>query len=111
MREKVSEHIQRILNTLPKNPGVYRYYNDEGQILYVGKAKNLKNRVKSYFTSKVFGKTKVLVNKIADIKLIIVPTEQDALLLENNLIKKYRPPYNILLNTKVTMKPSIHVHE
>ena len=102
MREKVSEHIQRILNTLPKNPGVYRYYNDEGQILYVGKAKNLKNRVKSYFTSKVFGKTKVLVNKIADIKLIIVPTEQDALLLENNLIKKYRPPYNILLKDDKT---------
>ena len=102
MREKVSEHIQRILNTLPKNPGVYRYYNDEGKILYVGKAKNLKNRVKSYFTGKVFGKTKVLVNKIADIKLIIVPTEQDALLLENNLIKKYRPPYNILLKDDKT---------
>ncbi|MDG1516993.1 MAG: excinuclease ABC subunit UvrC [Flavobacteriales bacterium] len=102
MRKKVSEHIQRILNTLPKNPGVYRYYNDEGKILYVGKAKNLKNRVKSYFTGKVFGKTKVLVNKIADIKLIIVPTEQDALLLENNLIKKYRPPYNILLKDDKT---------
>ncbi len=102
MREKVSEHIQRILNTLPKNPGVYRYYSDEGKILYVGKAKNLKNRVKSYFTGKVFGKTKVLVNKIADIKLIIVPTEQDALLLENNLIKKYRPPYNILLKDDKT---------
>ena len=69
MREKVSEHIQNILSTLPNNPGVYRYYNDKGEILYVGKAKNLKNRVKSYFTGSVFGKTKVLVKKIADIKL------------------------------------------
>ena len=102
MREKVSEHIQGILNTLPSNPGVYRYYNDERGILYVGKAKNLKNRVKSYFTGNVFGKTKVLVSKITDIKLIIVPTEQDALLLENNLIKKYRPPYNILLKDDKT---------
>ena len=102
MREKVSEHIQSILSTLPNNPGVYRYYNDKGEILYVGKAKNLKNRVKSYFTGSVFGKTKVLVKKIADIKLIIVPTEQDALLLENNLIKKYRPPYNILLKDDKT---------
>tara|TARA_R110002049_G_scaffold37208_1_gene117526 strand:- start:85575 stop:87365 length:1791 start_codon:yes stop_codon:yes gene_type:complete len=86
------------LQTLPNSPGVYQYYDDEGVILYVGKAKNLKKRVSSYFTkTHDNGKTRVLVKKIADIKHIVVATETDALLLENNLIKKYKPRYNVLL--------------
>ena len=86
------------LKTLPNQPGVYQYYDKEGVIIYVGKAKNLKKRVSSYFTKKhEYGKTKVLVKKIADIKHIVVDTETDALLLENNLIKKYQPRYNVLL--------------
>ncbi len=86
------------LKTLPNAPGVYQYFDAEGNILYVGKAKNLKKRVSSYFT-KVHesGKTRVLVKKIVKIKHIVVSTETDALLLENNLIKKYKPRYNILL--------------
>ena len=87
-----SEHIQHIIRTLPDNPGVYQYYDSEGKIIYVGKAKNLKKRVSSYFNKDQYenGKTQVLVKKIADIKYIIVDTEIDALLLENNLIKKYQ---------------------
>ncbi|SFN44317.1 Excinuclease ABC subunit C [Bizionia echini] len=86
------------LKTLPNEPGVYQYYDSEGKILYVGKAKNLKKRVTSYFTkTHDSGKTRVLVKKIASIKHIVVNTETDALLLENNLIKKYRPRYNVLL--------------
>ncbi len=86
------------LKTLPNEPGVYQYYDSEGKILYVGKAKNLKKRVSSYFTkTHDSGKTRVLVKKIASIKHIVVNTETDALLLENNLIKKYRPRYNVLL--------------
>ena len=86
------------LKTLPNEPGVYQYYDKEGSIIYVGKAKNLKKRVSSYFTKKhEYGKTKVLVKKIADIKHIVVDTETDALLLENNLIKKHKPRYNVLM--------------
>jgi len=86
------------LKTLPNAPGVYQYFDDQGTILYVGKAKNLKKRVTSYFTKHHdYGKTKVLVKKIASIKHIVVQTETDALLLENNLIKKYQPRYNVLL--------------
>ncbi|MCX7546409.1 excinuclease ABC subunit UvrC [Xanthomarina sp. F1114] len=86
------------LKTLPNEPGVYQYFDANGVILYVGKAKNLKKRVSSYFTKNhENGKTKVLVKKIADIKHIVVNTETDALLLENNLIKKHRPRYNVLL--------------
>ena len=86
------------LKTLPHQPGVYQYYDKEGRIIYVGKAKNLKKRVSSYFTKNHdYGKTRVLVKKIADIKHIVVDTETDALLLENNLIKKYQPRYNVLL--------------
>jgi excinuclease ABC subunit C len=86
------------LKTLPNAPGVYQYYDAEGKILYVGKAKNLKKRVSSYFTkTHDYGKTKVLVKKIASIKHIVVATETDALLLENNLIKKFQPRYNVLL--------------
>ncbi len=86
------------LSTLPENPGVYQFYDDDEKILYVGKAKNLKKRVSSYFTKNhEYGKTRVLVKKIRSVKHIVVPTESDALLLENNLIKKYRPRYNVLL--------------
>ncbi|ULC59928.1 excinuclease ABC subunit UvrC [Flaviramulus sp. BrNp1-15] len=86
------------LKTLPNQPGVYQYYDKEGAIIYVGKAKNLKKRVSSYFTKNHDnGKTRVLVKKIADIKHIVVDTETDALLLENNLIKKYQPRYNVML--------------
>ncbi|MDP5230434.1 MAG: excinuclease ABC subunit UvrC [Cellulophaga sp.] len=90
--------LQLQLSTLPENPGVYQFYDVEDKILYVGKAKNLKKRVSSYFTKNHdTGKTRVLVKKIRAIKHIVVPTESDALLLENNLIKKYRPRYNVLL--------------
>jgi excinuclease ABC subunit C len=86
------------LNTLPHSPGVYQFYDGEGKILYVGKAKNLKKRVGSYFTkTHEYGKTRLMVKKIRSLKHIVVPTESDALLLESNLIKKYRPRYNVLL--------------
>ncbi|MFX0556278.1 excinuclease ABC subunit UvrC [Maribacter sp. CXY002] len=86
------------LSTLPNSPGVYQFYDSKETILYVGKAKNLKKRVSSYFTKNhEYGKTRVLVKKIVTIKHIVVPTESDALLLENNLIKEYRPRYNVLL--------------
>jgi len=91
------------LKTLPNLPGVYQYYDKDDTILYVGKAKNLKKRVASYFTKNhEYGKTKVLVKKIASVKHIVVDTESDALLLENSLIKKYRPRYNILLKDDKT---------
>jgi len=94
----MTEALQLQLKTLPTNPGVYQYYDKEGKLLYVGKAKNLKKRVSSYFTKNhEYGKTRVLVKKIASIKHIIVATETDALLLENNLIKKYQPRYNVML--------------
>lgn len=91
------------IQTLPNNPGVYQYYDKEGKILYVGKAKNLKKRVSSYF-NKVHnnGKTNVMVRKIIEIKHIVVKSEQDALLLENNLIKKLQPRYNVLLRDDKT---------
>src|SRR5574343_1909239 len=91
------------IQTLPDNPGVYQYYDKEGKILYVGKAKNLKKRVQSYFTKNHDNyKTSVLVKKIVTIKHIVVPTETDALLLENNLIKKLQPRYNVLLRDDKT---------
>ncbi len=90
--------IEIQLSTLPDNPGVYQFYDVDDKILYVGKAKNLKKRVASYFNKNhAYGKTRVMVKKIMAIKHIVVPTESDALLLENNLIKKYRPRYNVLL--------------
>lgn len=89
--------------TFPTNPGVYQYFDKDGKILYVGKAKNLKNRVSSYFRQKHDNrKTQILVNKIDEIKYIITETEYDALLLENNLIKQYSPRYNILLKDDKT---------
>lgn len=96
-----------IVHNLPECPGCYQYLNDAGTIIYVGKAKNLKRRVSSYFNKdQKSAKTRVLVSKIRDIKYVVVSTEQDALLLENNLIKKYRPRYNILLKDDKTY-PSI----
>jgi excinuclease ABC subunit C len=97
-------HVQTLLKLLPDKPGVYQYYDSEGKILYVGKAKSLKKRVSSYFNKEHFenGKTRVLVSKIVDIKTIVVDTELDALLLENNLIKKYLPRYNVLLKDDKT---------
>ena len=91
------------IQTLPDNPGVYQYYDKEGKILYVGKAKNLKKRVSSYF-NKIHdtAKTNVMVRKIVTIKHIVVPTESDALLLENNLIKTLQPRYNVLLRDDKT---------
>ena len=86
------------LSSLPTSPGVYQFYDSNDGILYVGKAKNLKKRVSSYFNKNhEYGKTRVLVKKISSIKHIVVPTESDALLLENNLIKELRPRYNVLL--------------
>jgi len=98
------DKIQPIIKSLPDSPGVYRYYDEQGQIIYVGKAKSLKKRVSSYFNRDVqhSGKIKVLVAKIADIQVIVVDTEIDALLLENNLIKKYQPRYNALLKDDKT---------
>lgn len=90
--------IELQLNTLPQSPGVYQFFDGDGKILYVGKAKDLKKRVTSYFTkTHDNGKTRVMVRKIRSLKHIVVPTESDALLLENNLIKKYQPRYNVLL--------------
>lgn len=92
-----TEKVDRILKNLPDKPGCYQFYDAEGKIIYVGKAKSLKKRVSSYFTKQKYdsGKTAVLVRKIADIKPILVETEYDAQLLENSLIKKYQPRYNI----------------
>ena len=99
-----NSNVSQLVAALPDNPGVYQYYDASGKIIYVGKAKNLKKRVSSYFNKEhqLSGKTQVLVSKIADIKYIVVDSELDALLLENNLIKKYQPRYNILLKDDKT---------
>ncbi len=98
-----NSNIENLIKTLPDKPGVYQYFDKDGRILYVGKAKNLKKRVASYFTkSHQSGKVRVLVKKISDIKFIVTETELDALLLENNLIKKYQPRYNIQLKDDKT---------
>lgn len=95
---KPNAYIDGILKSLPESPGVYQYFNSDGTIIYVGKAKNLKRRVNSYFNKEHESyKTKMLVSNIADLKYIVVKSEQDAFLLENNLIKRYQPHYNILL--------------
>ena len=99
----MSTSLEIQLKTLPDSPGVYQYYDKQDNILYVGKAKNLKKRVGSYFTkSHENAKTRILVQKIVSIKHIVVTTETDALLLENNLIKKYQPRYNIMLKDDKT---------
>lgn len=103
-REKYFSHLDSIVRNLPHKPGVYQYFDEKNRIIYVGKAKDLKKRVSSYFTkiNSVSGKVQMLVRRIADIKYIVVETEQDALLLENNLIKKYRPHYNVALKDDKT---------
>ena len=108
-REKLDAYLKGIVLNLPDSPGCYQYLNDEGEIIYVGKAKNLKRRVYSYFSKDHQSrKTAMLVSKIRDIKYIVVNTEEDALLLENNLIKRYKPHYNVLLKDDKTY-PSICV--
>ncbi|MBR2233565.1 MAG: excinuclease ABC subunit UvrC [Prevotella sp.] len=107
--EKRLEYLKGIVRRLPEKPGSYQFYDEEHTIIYVGKAKNLKNRVSSYFHTEVDRfKTKVLVSKIHDISYTVVNTEEDALLLENSLIKKYNPRYNVLLKDGKTY-PSICV--
>ena len=109
-KEEKSErdvYLKNIVNNLPETPGCYQYLNNEGMIIYVGKAKNLKRRVSSYFNKEQQSlKTKLLVAKIADIRYIVVNSEADALLLENNLIKQHQPRYNVLLKDDKTY-PSI----
>jgi excinuclease ABC subunit C len=103
MSSNTNASVLQLVASLPELPGVYQYYDVDGTILYVGKAKNLKKRVSSYFSREPEnGKTRVLVRKIADIRHIVVDTEEDALLLENNLIKKYQPKYNVLLKDDKT---------
>ena len=105
--EKRLAHLKDIVSRLPDKPGSYQFYDDTNTIIYVGKAKNLKSRVSSYFHTEVDRfKTKVLVSKIFDISYTVVNTEEDALLLENSLIKKYNPRYNVLLKDGKTY-PSI----
>ena len=102
-------YLKSIVSSLPEKPGTYQYYDSEHTIIYVGKAKNLKNRVSSYFHKEVDRfKTKVLVSKIHDITYTVVNTEEDALLIENQLIKQYKPKYNVLLKDGKTY-PSICV--
>ena len=108
-REKLNTYLKGIVLNLPDNPGCYQYLNENGEIIYVGKAKNLKRRVYSYFSKEHQSrKTAMLVSKIRDIKYVVVNTEEDALLLENNLIKRYKPHYNVLLKDDKTY-PSICV--
>ncbi|MBL7892759.1 MAG: excinuclease ABC subunit UvrC [Bacteroidia bacterium] len=99
-----SDYIQSILQSIPDKPGIYQYYDEEGKLLYIGKAKNLKKRVSSYFNRDQHenNKTAVMVKKIRDINFIIVSTELDALLLENSLIKKHQPRYNVMLKDDKT---------
>ena len=103
---KKNPYLQSIVENLPETPGCYQYLNKEGTVIYVGKAKHLKRRVSQYFQKEHTGKTRVLVSQIADIRYVVVKTEEDALLLENNLIKKYKPRYNVLLKDDKTY-PSI----
>ncbi len=99
-----SDHLRAQIQTLPSNPGVYRFYDDTGRLIYVGKAKNLKNRVTSYFSQEHahYGKTRVMVKNIRDIQYIVVNSEMEALLLENSLIKQHQPKYNINLKDDKT---------
>lgn len=108
-RTKIDEYLKGIVLSLPDSPGCYQYLNEKGVIIYVGKAKNLKRRVSSYFNNpKQTYKTQFLVPKIRDIRYIVVDTEEDALLLENKLIKKYKPHYNVLLKDDKTY-PSLAI--
>ena len=99
---ELPEIVKTKLAALPNKPGVYRYFDKNGTLIYVGKAKNLKRRVSSYFQKEQTGKTRVLVSKIADLEYSIVDTEAEALLLENTMIKQYKPRYNIMLKDDKT---------
>ena len=99
---ELPEIVKQKLAVLPNKPGVYRYFDKNGTLIYVGKAKNLKRRVSSYFNKEQFGKTRVLVSKIADLEYSIVDSESEALLLENTMIKQYKPRYNIMLKDDKT---------
>lgn len=108
-RQKLDEYLRGIVRSLPELPGSYQYYDDEGTIIYVGKAKKLKSRVSSYFLkNQQSEKTRILVSKIRNITYSVVKTEEDALLLENELIKRYKPRYNVLLKDDKTY-PSIAI--
>lgn len=98
----MNDKINTILKTIPTSPGVYQYFDERGEIIYVGKAKNLKRRVSSYFNKEQTGKTRLLVSKIADIRFTVVGSEAEAFLLENNFIKQYKPRYNIMLKDDKT---------
>ena len=101
--KSLKDDIQNSLKVLPKNPGIYKFIDAKGVIIYIGKAKNLKSRVQSYFSGKQESfKTKMLVKSISKIQTIIVQLESDALLLENNLIKTHQPKYNVLLKDDKT---------
>lgn len=102
--KEIPTYLKTIIQNIPDSPGCYQYYDQEGTIIYVGKAKNLKRRVSSYFTKNHHDspKTRILVSKIRDIKYIVVDTEEDTLLLENNLIKEFQPRYNVLLKDDKT---------
>ena len=98
-----TDHIQAILERMPHEPGVYQHFDGDGKLLYIGKAKNLKKRVASYFTKQDHnGKTQLLVKKIRDVQWIVTASEADALLLENNMIKEHKPIYNIQLKDDKT---------
>ena len=103
MMNEQNENIKEFVNNMPDQPGIYQFFDRKDTIIYIGKAKNLKKRVSSYFTkTQVSSKTRHLIQRIASIKYIVVETEQDALILENNLIKKYKPKYNIQLKDDKT---------
>ena len=91
------EELKNIAHNLPDDPGVYRFYDKAGKIIYVGKAKSLRKRVSSYFGKSHVGKTKVMVSRVAEIQHTVVESESEALLLENNLIKRHQPRYNVLM--------------
>ena len=112
MNEEILEYIKTILAVMPEKPGCYEYFDEKGTIIYVGKAKNLKRRVSSYFNKQQdSNKTRVLVKQIRDIKYFVVDTEQDALLLENSLIKQYHPRYNVLLKDDKTYQSIVVKNE
>lgn len=107
--QALTDYLKGIVLNLPETPGCYQYLDETGTIIYVGKAKNLKRRVSSYFNKEqASNKTRLLVTKIRDIRYVVVKTEEDALLLENNLIKRYKPRYNVLLKDDKTY-PSIAI--
>lgn len=110
--ENIDDYLKGIVNNMPASPGCYQYLDETGTIIYVGKAKNLKNRVSSYFNkNQQTRKTRLLVEKIRDIRYIVVKTEEDALLLENNLIKRHKPHYNVLLKDDKTYPSIVITHE